>query len=215
MQAWGERAHWSIRDTASEPTKSGVVGLLACALGWKEDEELRSLSQKIRIGIRCDKPGVRLVDFHTVGGGFDEPMLLSADGKPKYIPSSKKPHIEPGQRAYLCDASFLVAIQSDEATIARLSEAILNPVWPYYLGRKSCPPSLPVFVDMADFGSLEDALKYNQPKQPVRVVIECCSSETNAVRRRDEIDSHSCRTYFPRYVVENLWQDSNTLPEVP
>src|SRR6185436_8622843 len=123
MQSWGERARWSVRDTAPEPTKSGVVGLLACALGLSADADLRALSENIRIGIRCDRPGIRLVDYHTVGGGYDEPMLLMADGKPKYIPNTnpKLPHTEPTHRAYLHDASFFVAIQSDDETIAQLA----------------------------------------------------------------------------------------------
>ena len=37
LQSWGERGHWAVRDTAPEPTKSGVVGLLGCALGRHDD----------------------------------------------------------------------------------------------------------------------------------------------------------------------------------
>jgi CRISPR system Cascade subunit CasD len=205
MQSWGERARWSVRDTAPEPTKSGVVGLLACALGWSADADLRVLSGKIRIGIRCDRPGVRLVDYHTVGGGYDEPMLLMADGKPKFIPNTnpKLPHTEPTHRAYLCDASFFVAIQSDEETVVHLAEAVQNPVWIFYLGRKSCPPSEPVFVGTGDYSTLEDALRQNLPvaEEPgnLRAVLECTPTDQDAVRRRDEIDSLSRRTFLPRY----------------
>jgi CRISPR system Cascade subunit CasD len=39
LQSWGERARWDVRDTAPEPTKSGVIGLLACALGLSADED--------------------------------------------------------------------------------------------------------------------------------------------------------------------------------
>lgn len=205
MQSWGERARWSVRDTAPEPTKSGVVGLLACALGWNADADLRVLSESIRIGIRCDRPGTRFVDYHTVGGGYDEPMLLMADGKPKYIPNTnpKLPHTEPTHRAYLCDASFFVAIQSDDETIAQLVEAVQDPVWIFFLGRKSCPPSEPVFAGIGDFVTLEDALRQNLPiaEKPsiLRAVLECKATDKDAVRRRDEIDSLSRRTFLPRY----------------
>lgn len=203
MQSWGERARWSVRDTAPDPTKSGIVGLLACALGWNADADLRALSEKIRIAIRCDQPGTRLVDYHTVGGGYDEPMLLMADGKPKYIPNTKLPHTEPTHRAYLCDASFFAAIRSDDETITQLAEAIQNPVWIFFLGRKSCPPSEPVFAGTGDYSTLEDALKENLPsvKEPgtLRAVIECKPTDRDSVRRRDEIDSLSRRTFLPRY----------------
>ena len=205
MQSWGERARWSVRDTAPEPTKSGVVGLLACALGLSADADLRALSENIRIGIRCDRPGIRLVDYHTVGGGYDEPMLLMADGKPKYIPNTnpKLPHTEPTHRAYLHDASFFVAIQSDDETIAQLAEAVQDPVWIFFLGRKSCPPSEPVFVGTGDYSTLEEALRQNLPvaekSGTLRAVLECKPTDQDAVRRRDEIDSLSRRTFLPRY----------------
>ena len=81
-----------VRDSAPEPTKSGVAGLLGCALGITGDEELRALSCSLRIGVRCDRAGTPLVDYHTVGGGYDTPQLLNAEGKAKL--SSSRPHVE-------------------------------------------------------------------------------------------------------------------------
>ena len=52
LQSWGERGRWSIRDTGPEPTKSGVIGLLGCAMGVNDDRELRHLSQALRMGVR-------------------------------------------------------------------------------------------------------------------------------------------------------------------
>ncbi|WP_328965794.1 CRISPR-associated protein Cas5 [Streptomyces virginiae] len=38
LQSWGTHSHFNERDTAAFPTLSGVLGLLACALGrpWAE-----------------------------------------------------------------------------------------------------------------------------------------------------------------------------------
>ncbi|MGD0905437.1 MAG: CRISPR-associated protein Cas5, partial [Terracidiphilus sp.] len=47
LQSWGEDSQWSERRTAPDPTKSGIVGLLACALGWNDDEQIRNLSREI------------------------------------------------------------------------------------------------------------------------------------------------------------------------
>ncbi len=204
MQSWGERARWSVRDTASEPTKSGIVGLLACALGLNVDADLRALSEKIRIGIRCDQPGTRLVDYHTIGGGYgNNATLYTAEGKLKRTETTKEPHTEISKRAYLHDASFFVAIRSDDETIAQLAEAVQNPVWIYFLGRKSCPPSEPIFAGIGNHATFEDALKENLPVVEVpatlRAVIECKPTDKDAVRRRDEIDSLSRRTFLPRY----------------
>ena len=200
LQSWGERARWSVRDTAPEPTKSGVVGLLACALGLHEDADLRQLSQQVRLGVRCDRPGIPLVDYHTIAGG-----VMSAEGKVKINANTKEPETVVSWRHYLCDASFLVAIQAAPELTAQLAEAVQNPHWPIYLGRKSCPPTCPPFEGVGDYPSLEGALARWPMRQedmgreqvPVRAVLEC--QPTEGVRRRDEILSRSRRTFGPRY----------------
>jgi CRISPR system Cascade subunit CasD len=202
LQAWGERARWTIRDTTLEPTKSGVVGLLGCALGLSVDEDLRALSRQIKVGIRCDKPGEKLDDYHTVFGG-----VLSAEGKVKETASTHEPETVVSWRSYLSDASFLVTIQAEPEIIGNLAEAVQNPCWPIFLGRKSCPPSRPVFDGMGDYASLKEALESKPIRTSseadavsVRIVMECSPQE--GVRRRDEMDSRIRRTFLPRYVKE-------------
>jgi CRISPR system Cascade subunit CasD len=204
LQAWGERARWSERDTAPEPTKSGVVGLLGCALGWNEAAQLRWLSQQIRLGIREDKPGVMVEDFHTVVGG-----VMSAEGKIKITASTKKPETVVTRRKYLCDASFLAAVQSaDEALIERLALAVQQPVWTLYLGRKSCPPAREVYAQEGKFSSLVEALEKAEPHESyqkgnkLRVVVECGAGQ--GALRRDEVDSSQARTFLPRYTQEDF-----------
>lgn len=208
LQAWGERGRWSVRDTAPEPTKSGVIGLVACAMGYHTDEQIRPLSEKTRLGVRCDAPGRLITDYHTVGGGYDAPALLTAEGKPKV--SSGRPHTEITWRDYLCDASFLVALQSDdESLIEQMAYAVQNPVWPVYLGRKSCPPSYPVYDGVGQFSSLADALasgNWSSTVKPpktstVRGVIE--TDAAHGVRRRDQLLSRRYRVFGPRYTLNN------------
>lgn len=207
LQAWGERGRWSVRDTALEPTKSGVVGLLACALGETEDAPIRALSESLRMAVRCDAEGVQLTDYHTIGGGYPEPMLLTAEGKPKK--SSGQPHTELSSRDYLGDASFLVVLQGDPALIDRLIAAVCAPVWPIYLGRKSCPPAVPIYAGSGDFSSLEAALAAGPyrpdvppPRHPLtlRAVME--SDAQRGQRRRDAVLSRKHRRYGPRYTEQ-------------
>jgi CRISPR system Cascade subunit CasD len=206
MQSWGERAHWDIRDTALEPTKSGIVGLLGCALGISEDHDLVNLSREIRLGIRCDRPGKLITDYHTVNGG-----VLSAEGKVKLNASTHLPETVVSTRYYLSDASFLAAIHANPDCIDHLSKAVKSPVWPVFLGRKSCPPSRQIFEGVGDFENLEEALKFwpftvsdrekaNDDQADVvsiRAVIECNPGE--GIMRRDEIASNQHRTFLPRY----------------
>ena len=195
LQAWGERARWSVRDTTTEPTKSGVVGMLGCALGLVEDDDLAELSRTLRMGVRCDKEGVFLTDFHTVVGG-----VLSAEGKVKSDTSLS-------WRSYLCDASFLVALRGAPELIAHLAQSVQQPCWPVFLGRRSCVPALPVFEGAGDFPDLLSALQAHPCQEKLeiapaglRVVIEVEAGM--GVQRRDEVLSNRRRTFLPRYTIE-------------
>jgi len=199
LQSWGERGRWSIRDTAPQPTKSGVIGLIACAMGIGDDAPIKALSEAVAMGVRVDDAGVRMTDYHTIGGGAKTPMLLTAQGKPKK--SGGKPHTELSYRDYLCDASFLVALQGETAVIQKIAAALQNPIWTIFLGRKSCPPSRPVFDGVGEYADLQLALqKHKWPeKERLTAVIECKSTTPNAVRHRDHLVSRSHRVYHPRY----------------
>lgn len=214
LQSWGERAHWSVRDTAQEPTKSGVVGLLGCSLGLASDVDLRELSRNIRLGVRCDLPGTILVDYHTVSGG-----VVSAEGKIKINPNTKTPETVVSWRYYLSGASFLAAVQASVSTIASLENALQKPVWPFYLGRKSCPPSRPVFEGTGNYPDLKSALAAWPLSLPgegspliVRVVLE--SEQGVGARRRDEVGANRQRIFAPRYTEDMLLELSNQPEEV-
>jgi CRISPR system Cascade subunit CasD len=184
-----------------------VVGLLACALGASDDEEIRVLAQSVTMGVRVDHAGLVIRDYHTVGAGYGKPMLREASGDPKV--NDGRPHAQPTVRDYLCDASFLVALMGPQDLIERLATAVQNPYWPIYLGRKACPPTVPVFAGTGDYPSLEDALA-DCPWMPllqepthetvqVRSVIEC-DDALGGERRRDMPVSRVYRTFGPRFV---------------
>jgi len=218
LQSWGERGQWSVRDTAPEPTKSGIVGLLACALGWCEDARIATLTRDIRVGVRCDIRGTSapLEDYHTVGGGYRTPQLLNATGDFKL--SSGRPHTEQTWRYYLCDASFLAAVQAPDARIEELTNAVQDPYWPVYLGRKSCVPTRPIFDGLGDYSSLREALQAHPARMLLeqrihrnasnkitcRAVIECEALEEGAMRRRDQLVSRTYRHFEPRHSRE-IW----------
>ncbi|MEU1622386.1 type I-E CRISPR-associated protein Cas5/CasD [Streptomyces sp. NPDC005722] len=68
IQSWGMASRFAARDTHSRPTKSGVIGLCAAALGLDRIQPLGELAT-VQFGIRADHPGTPLRDYHTVGGG--------------------------------------------------------------------------------------------------------------------------------------------------
>lgn len=157
LQAWGSHeSKFVIRRVMDAPTKSGVIGLLLCALGVSRQaargEWLTKLSA-LRMGVRVDRPGMRWWDYHTVGAGMK--MRIASGGS--------KDGAMLTRREYMCDASYLVALQGGLELISQLTAALEQPVWTLYLGRKCCPPSLPVFSEKvlspASHDSLLDALK--------------------------------------------------------
>ena len=64
MQAWGVQSRFGVRDTTREPSKSGVVGLLAAALGRPRYAAIDDLAA-LRMGVRVDREGTLLRDYHT------------------------------------------------------------------------------------------------------------------------------------------------------
>ncbi len=139
MQAWGtHQSKFLIRRTAEAPTKSGVIGILCAALGVSRSKAPKEWLPKLSgllMGVRIDVPGIRWWDYHTVGAGM---QMRIAEGEGK-----TKPGAMLTRREYLCDASFLVALQGAPALVAELADAIRTPRWSLYLGRKCCPPSRP------------------------------------------------------------------------
>ncbi len=132
MQAWGTESRFEYRDTGTEPSKSGVVGLCAAALGWPRTQPVDDLAQ-LKMGTRVDHPGAIRVDFHTAQNVARVSGKGSGEGKTVV-----------SRRAYLADADFLVGLQGDLRLLEMLEAALTSPKWPLFLGRKSFPPSLPV-----------------------------------------------------------------------
>jgi CRISPR system Cascade subunit CasD len=205
LQSWGERGRWEYRDSALTPTKSAVIGLLGCALGLDDDDELRRLASKLALGVRCDHTGTLIEDYHTVVTG-----VLAGTGRIKINASTKEPETVISHRQYLSDAAFLVALRGEDGLLARCAAAVRAPHWPPYLGRKSCPPARPLFEGQADFESLEAALRawprLVSSKDPAEegLVAQVPASPGTGLRRSDEFESRSRRVFRPRYVRDVL-----------
>lgn len=217
LQSWGERARWDVRDTRLEPTKSGLTGLIACCLGWglDQDDRIPELSSAFRLGVRVDRPGTPIRDYHTVEGG-----VLSAEGKIKINATSRLPETVVSHRDYLADARFLAALTGTAEVLDLIEDALRRPVWPPFLGRKSCVPAAPFFPAIAGrpsrgrFPSLFEALacfprlEEDDTSSSKRFVIEVDSPDTplpdNPIwqRRHDVALSFRYRQFAYRDVAE-------------
>jgi len=57
LQSWGVDAKFDRRGTERAPTKSGVIGLVAAALGRLRNESVEDI-QALRFGVRVDREGL-------------------------------------------------------------------------------------------------------------------------------------------------------------
>lgn len=186
LQSWGFDSQYSRRNTGLMPTKSAIAGTCCAALGLprgsdKEQDflarfgEVRMTAIAIpRKGFKKDLPVRRMLDFHTVKN------TRTAEGK------NKDCHIT--YRQYLADASFGVILVGESSLLKTIADALVDPVWGIWLGRKTCIPSAPVFAGIKDSSS--DALGLLVGDKPIE-----------SFTRQEE--------------VENFSDGRDSLPDVP
>jgi len=209
LQAWGVQSRHRVRDTAPEPSRSGVIGLIACCEGRRRGEPLDDLAA-LRMAVRVDRPGVLWRDYHTVGAKIG---VLTAQRRVKTTATTGEIETLLSQRHYLCDASFLVALTGPPEVLDRIEEKLKDPVWPPFLGRKSCPPATHIFAGRAHFPSLVEALQgtpwqprlpgVDEPPERLRCIVECEPDEPGARIQFDRpVSFAEPRRMQPRYIRE-------------
>lgn len=169
-----QQAKFERRTTQREPTKSGVTGLVAAALGRKRNESVDDIAA-LRFGVRADRPGVLLRDYHT-----------AKSERSAYVTN----------RYYLADAIFVAGLEGDDELLEKIEAALQRPMYPLFLGRRSCPPSGRVSLGIRRNLTLEQALE-NEPLQPcagrmgatmpqrLRIVCESAAGEQGMYFVRD------------------------------
>lgn len=160
LQSWGAESKFETRRTEKFPTKSGVIGLLASALGYSREDSLTDLNA-LKFGIRIDRDGELLRDYH-----------VAKNQKDAYIT----------QRYYLADAVFLAGLESQNtAFLNEIADALKNPAYPLFLGRRSCPPTMPLLLGIRDTDLLNALRKEpylpekkekNISEQKLRIIID-------------------------------------------
>jgi CRISPR system Cascade subunit CasD len=139
MQSWGASVAGDDRPSLDVPTKSGVVGIIGAALGIEREDvgPLQTLHAALALVVRVDRAGVPGVDYHTT---LEVP---TAEGKIREAAVLSR-------RGYLYDASFAVVVvlvaDNGPELAGRIVAALGAPRFPLYLGRRACPPSVPVLA---------------------------------------------------------------------
>lgn len=209
MQSWGTTSRFDQRDTGKEPSKSGVIGLLAAALGIDREvcnADLQALAA-LTMGVRHDRAGVLKRDYQTAGAAATD-KIRRADG-------SLSDDGVTSQRYYLADATFLVGLEgTDRSLLERAHTALQNPAWPLALGRKSYVPAEPVWlengiVDAPLLSALKrpwlSTLRRGEKAAPERLLVSLESTDGSGALRMDQLLSSFAERRFGARYVRSEW----------
>ena len=179
LQSWGVSSRFQRRGTESAPSKSGVLGLIAAAMGIDkhgpdESERLAPLSA-CRFSVfplatgENTAPVLRLEDFHTVGGGYDRDDPVDKLRIARKASGGVSTTIVT-RRFYLEQARFAALIEGDSGILQKAAAALEDPVWGVWFGRKCCLPAAPLLPTLAS--SISKALVALLQKTGSRIVGE-------------------------------------------
>lgn len=150
MCSWGDIAVGEVRLSFLHPTKSAILGLIAAALGIKRDEEqkLNELTESFGFAVLVKNMGKQLLDYHTAQ--VPGQTKKSGNYKTRRDEILSVQHYELNTilstRAYYTDSVYIIALWKKNEfsfSLAEAGKALEEPKFTVYLGRKSCPPSLP------------------------------------------------------------------------
>jgi CRISPR system Cascade subunit CasD len=219
MQSWGLQSRHQLRDTAGEPTKSGVMGLVAAALGRSRQASVSDL-MGLAMTVRIDRGGTLQRDFQTAGGG----QLAGISRYGVATAGGGSPRTSLSTRYYLADADFRVALDGDAALLKEIAGCLNSPRWPLFLGRKSFVPSAPLLRQLYDDRTGVEVLSilepwYSRRKNPLagsdeamklKLVVERRDGDAPSGGlvevRQDVIDRFDTRD-FRRREVEVRWME--------
>lgn len=142
LQSWGTSSHFETRMTDYYPSKSAVIGLIAASFGYRrdEDDKIQKLNY-LDFAVRVDQEGVLIRDYHIAQ---------------KYNSTGKFERSYVTNRYFLEDAVFVVAISSDDENwMDEIYEAIKNPYFQPYMGRRSCTIPSDFIIDKTELGAIE------------------------------------------------------------
>ena len=209
MQSWGTTSRFTQRDTRNEPSKSGVIGLVAAALGIHREEwgDLEPLT-RLGMAVRHDRPGMPKRDYQTAACANSD-AIVRADG------SRAKDGGVVSERFYLADAAFLVGLESPDRSLLEMAHAALrNPVWPLALGRKSYIPSEPIWIEngLKDLPMLEALQIYpwlgsKRPWEsfPERLRVSLESADSSGLMVMDQPLSSFAERRFGARFIHSTW----------
>lgn len=155
LASWGDIAVGESRDSWDRPSRSAILGLIAASLGIDRADQAAhdALDDGYGLAIRLDAPGVAIVDYHTAQSVAENILKKSR-------PPTRKAMLECGERetilsrrTYRADALATAAVWARPDArwqLAALVQAIKQPGFVLYAGRKSNPFGLPLKPEIVE-----------------------------------------------------------------
>jgi CRISPR system Cascade subunit CasD len=156
MGSWGGPACGQRRHSFRHPTKSAIIGLISAACGIERSDltRLKEMYDNLHVAtheLRCEH---YLSDFHTI----QTPSQLDFGKLKKLKHWTRKDELTNefdenntvlSTREYWQDLYYRIAITVDDTapdwcSLENIKSRLLEPIFHLYLGRKSCPLSLPL-----------------------------------------------------------------------
>lgn len=188
LQSWGTDSNFESRYTDYYPSKSAVIGMVAASLGYRrvENEKIQKLND-LDFAVRIDQKGKLLKDYQIAKkykDGVEERTYVT-------------------NRYYLEDAIFIVALSGKDEIIDTIFQALRNPYFQQFMGRRSVPPTADFIIGINRDNAFE-ALKnlewqaadwYKKrfdEKKSLEVYLDANLSESGLIKyRKDFVDSFS------------------------
>ncbi|WP_026196274.1 type I-E CRISPR-associated protein Cas5/CasD [Corynebacterium lubricantis] len=146
LQSWGDQSRYGTRATASTPSKSGIIGMVAAAQGRRRSDPIEDLAD-LNFAVRIDQSGALLRDYQTA-----QPWQRDPNGSASLV-----------TRYYLQDAAFVAAIEApDRGLLESFRDALNNPTYPLFLGRRSCPAPPNLVQGIVDKPAAEALMSLDQ-----------------------------------------------------
>jgi CRISPR system Cascade subunit CasD len=206
LASWGDVAVGEFRPSHGYPSRSALLGLIAAALGVDRGNDTRheQLNDALAFAIAVYADGSLLRDYHTaqVAGASDmkkRPHRTRADelSVPRHDLNTILSSRDYRQDA-LCVVGTWLRADSEGVDLESIDSALTRPRFALYLGRKACPPALPLSPQIVEAENFRAALA--KAKLP----------------RIDELDKNAYRADPVRAAWEEAvdvgWPQSFTVP---
>lgn len=163
LASWGEPAVGEVRHSAAHPSRSSLLGMLSAALGIRrsEQERLDELAAALGCGVAVLCSGRPFTDFHTAqrppGDKKAGPFRTRAEELTRDV---HRLRTTISRRDYRTDGFWVAAAweRGGARMLDDAHQALQEPRFPLYLGRKACPLDLPLGPQLLDTDTLREAL---------------------------------------------------------